>query len=303
MSQPKSTKDLYEFQVQATDIKFQGKGFVIVETKITEHPDARKVGNKVTCKGSFAPVVVGGVYNVKGSLGRDKFGVHLAISDWEEAQSLNETGIINYLMREGPNVGDKRAKQLVSLYGKDTLKVIHDEPERVVRDIPGMALPRVHALREYIIGDKLNLKVKKQLYSLGLGPGTVNRIMGALGDDAHKQIKENPYQLTEHDGFGFKTADEIGKRFGIPRNCQNRIMAGCEYVLKHECGQNGHCCLPQDLYIKKVCELLGVGVSEVVTALKTMLKEGALCTDKDSPSRFTTSPEFFHEGFTNQFTV
>src|SRR5690606_35531504 len=81
----------------------------------------------------------------------------------------------------------------------------------------------------------------------GIGMGTVMRIMKEFGQDAVAKIKENPYVLcSEVYGIGFKTADQIALKTGIPKNSPFRVDAALMWVLS-EAANEGHCYLRPSL--------------------------------------------------------
>ena len=58
--------------------------------------------------------------------------------------------------------------------------------------------------------------------------GTVMRIMKEFGQDAVAKIKENPYVLCDEVyGIGFKTADGIALRTGIPKTHPLELTRRC----------------------------------------------------------------------------
>ena len=57
-------------------------------------------------------------------------------------------------------------------------------------------------------------------------------------------MQANPYALAKDiHGIGFKTADQIAQKIGIPHDSIIRACAGLSHVLLEATG-NGHCALP-----------------------------------------------------------
>jgi exodeoxyribonuclease V alpha subunit len=81
--------------------------------------------------------------------------------------------------------------------------------------------------------------------------------MKEFGQDAVAKIKENPYVLcSEVYGIGFKTADQIALRTGIPKNSPFRVDAALLWVL-NEAANEGHCYLRPSLIVER---LIGKGI-------------------------------------------
>ena len=83
------------------------------------------------------------------------------------------------------------------------------------------------------------------LHSHGVGTARAVRIYKTYGDRAIEQVQENPYRLAlDIHGIGFKTADALAQRLGIPRDAVIRAQAGIRHVLQ-EFADDGHCAVPR----------------------------------------------------------
>lgn len=92
-------------------------------------------------------------------------------------------------------------------------------------------------------------KIAMSLSTMGIKPNQANNISGFFskrdGSDVTAEyiissIKKNPYILMEMEGIGFKTADEIGLRIGIPLDDSNRIEKGIVAYFYKESNKDGH---------------------------------------------------------------
>ena len=72
------------------------------------------------------------------------------------------------------------------------------------------------------------------------------RIYNTYGVGAIEKVHADPYCLAKDiRGIGFKTADLIAQKIGIPHASILRACAGLGHVLLEATG-NGHCALPVD---------------------------------------------------------
>jgi exodeoxyribonuclease V alpha subunit len=79
------------------------------------------------------------------------------------------------------------------------------------------------------------------LHSNGVGTARAVRIYKTYCDHAVERVRENPYRLAlDIHGIGFKTADALAQRLGIPRDAVIRAQAGIRHVLQ-EFSSDGHC--------------------------------------------------------------
>src|ERR1039458_3044755 len=76
-------------------------------------------------------------------------------------------------------------------------------------------------------------------------------------------------------GIGFKTADQIARKIGIPVDSLIRACAGLNHVLLEATGE-GHCALPVDLLKEEAGKLLLVDEKIVGQALERTLASGDL---------------------------
>nr|DAR81443.1 MAG TPA: ATP dependent DNA helicase [Caudoviricetes sp.] len=92
-------------------------------------------------------------------------------------------------------------------------------------------------------------KIAMSLSTMGIKPNQANNISDFFskrdGSDVTAEyiissIKKNPYILMEMEGIGFKTADEIGLRIGIPLDDSNRIEKGIVAYFYKESNKDGH---------------------------------------------------------------
>src|SRR5438067_890300 len=79
-----------------------------------------------------------------------------------------------------------------------------------------------------------------------VGTARAVRIYKTYGNDAIVRVQENPYRLAlDIHGIGFKTADALAQRLGIPRDAIIRAQAGVRHVLQ-EFAEDGHCAVHQE---------------------------------------------------------
>ena len=97
-----------------------------------------------------------------------------------------------------------------------------------------------------------------------------------MASKAVERVRGNPYILAKDIyGIGFKTADQIAQRVGIPKDSMSRACAGIDHVLL-EATSDGHCALPLDKLKAAGVKLLEVEEGTVEQALSRMITSGSL---------------------------
>jgi hypothetical protein len=114
------------------------------------------------------------------------------------------------------------------------------------------------------------------LHSNGVSTSRAVRIYKTYGEDAIEKVRSDPYRLAKDiHGIGFKTADQIAQKIGIPVDSLIRACAGLSHVLIEATGQ-GHCALPMDLLKEEAGKLLLVDEKIITQALERTLADGDL---------------------------
>ena len=114
------------------------------------------------------------------------------------------------------------------------------------------------------------------LHSNGVSTSKAVRIYKTYGEGAIEKVQGDPYCLAKDiHGIGFKTADQIAQKIGIPHDSIIRACAGLSHVLLEATG-NGHCALPVELLRDEAGKLLLVDEKIVNAALEKTLAGGDL---------------------------
>ena len=82
------------------------------------------------------------------------------------------------------------------------------------------------------------------------------RIRESYGDGAQRYVAARPYELTSVFGVGVLTADRIARQLGVELDSPDRTRAAVLHVLS-EAERGGSTCMPLDLLLTAVNELLG----------------------------------------------
>ena len=78
-------------------------------------------------------------------------------------------------------------------------------------------------------------------------------------------------------GIGFRTADEIAVKLGLPRDSIPRLATGLKYVLAQAANEDGHCFLPEHALLRRSSEILQAP-HELLTEAVEQLK-----SERDAP--------------------
>ena len=187
-----------------------------------------------------------------------KYGRQFEVHSYATVLPATEQGIRRYLgsgLIKG--IGPVMAERMVSHFGTDIMRIIDDEPDRLV-EVPGLGPKRSARIKGAWAEQKAIKEVMIFLQGVGVSTSLAVKIYKKYGDESIDTVKQQPYQLAADVwGIGFKTADTIAASVGIAKDSPERIKAGLAYTLS-EAADDGHCYLPEHVLIADATKILGV---------------------------------------------
>ena len=187
-----------------------------------------------------------------------KFGRQFEVAHFTTVLPATLQGIRRYLgsgLIKG--IGPKMAERIVTHFDLDTLRIIEEEPERLI-DVPGLGPKRTTRITKAWEEQKAIKEVMVFLQGVGVSTSLAVRIYKTYGDSSITMVQHEPYRLANDVwGIGFKTADKIAQSLGIPPDSPERVKAGLQFTLS-QASEDGHCYLPQAELIANASEILGV---------------------------------------------
>jgi len=187
---------------------------------------------------------------LKGSFKRhEKYGWQFEATGYEMDIPVDREGLIRFLSKSDSfkGIGRKRAEDMVNTcnsgncnsLGDDFEELLIKTPEKLLK-IKGITPKIVETLKkEWIETRDVNSAITV-LAGYDLTMNQISKVIKKYGSAAVHVVRENPYSLTETiDGFGFRRADEIALKTGMPRDSKKRIQAGLVHIVKEQLN-DGH---------------------------------------------------------------
>ena len=235
----------------------------------------------ITVTGNMATVNVGSVITIKGKwINNPKYGRQFEVTEWKESLPASIYGIEKYLgsgLIKG--IGPVYAKKIVNLFKEETLRVIEEEPDRIM-EVPGIGKKRVEMIKKAWNDQKEIKNIMLFLQSHGISTSFGGRIYKVYGNESIHILKENPYRLADDVyGIGFKTADTLAAKLGIDKESYIRCRSGIFYTLS-QLSEEGHCFAYMDQLVAKSSEILEIEEPKVIMTIdhlvleKELIKEG-----------------------------
>ena len=257
-------------------VTFHGadSGFCVLRVKVRGQRDL------VTVIGSAASVTAGEYVEGSGCWVNDRqHGLQFKARHLRVIPPSTLDGIERYLgsgMVKG--IGPHFAHKLVGAFGERVFDVIEDNPEQLLR-LPGIGPKRQRRVTEAWAEQKIIREIMVFLQSHGVGTARAVRIYKTYGEQAVERVRENPYRLAlDIHGIGFKTADAIAQRLGIPTDSLIRAQAGVRHVLQEIAG-DGHCAAWSDELAARSAQLLEIPPVIIGRAINAELAEEHLIAE------------------------
>jgi exodeoxyribonuclease V alpha subunit len=241
-------------------------GFAVLKVKSKGRRDL------ITVVGSAPSINAGEWLTAEGSWVQDReFGRQFRASLLKTAAPTSREGIEKYLgsgMVKG--IGPVYAKKLVTKFGEKIFDVIEQESGRL-EEIEGIGPQRRQRIKAAWADQRSIRDIMVFLHSNGVSTSRATRIYKTYGTNAIEEVRANPYALCRDiHGIGFKTADQIAQKIGIPHDSLLRAAAGLNYALQEASGQ-GHCALPLQYLKEETVRLLQINEQTVESALARSL--------------------------------
>lgn len=105
--------------------------------------------------GFFLPTGENLSYELKGRWARDsKYGVQFEVEGYEEIIAPTKEGIVGYLSSgQVKGIGPKTAEKIFQAFGMDTLRILDEEPERLL-SIPGISEGKLKKIQESYLANR-----------------------------------------------------------------------------------------------------------------------------------------------------
>jgi exodeoxyribonuclease V alpha subunit len=238
-----------------------------------------------TIVGVLPGVHVGELLSVEGDWEKDpKYGRQLHITSFTQRLPASKEGITRYLssgLIKG--VGPKKAQRIVEQFGEQTLAIIEQQPERL-SEVKGISAKDREQIEKSWAEQSEIKELHLFLQSHDVSMNLATRIYKQFGQESIKVVRENPYKLAQDVyGIGFRTADEIAVKLGLPRDSIPRIATGLKFVLAQAANEDGHCYLPENELVYRASDLLQAPSELISIAMEELRGERDIFVESPLP--------------------
>ena len=170
-----------------------------------------------------------------------KYGTQFSVSSYERCKPEEKDSIVEFLSSGlFKGIGEKRAKSIVDVLGKDTLKIILENPDNLIL-IPGITKKNIDVLHTKLKEYEASYETVLYLSKLGFSTKDSMLIYNFYKERVKEVIDEDIYQL-EYSIYelSFKKIDRIALKNGIEKDSFIRIKAAIVYIMEEVSNTYGH---------------------------------------------------------------
>ena len=242
------------------------------------------IGRSITFTGYFHDLNEIDTYLFYGKLvTHEKYGEQFQVDGYERCMPEEKDSIVEFLTSGlFKGIGEAKAKKIVDVLGKDTLKIILETPDNLLL-IPSISKKNVDTLHNKLKEYEASYETIMYLSDMGFSTKDSMIIYNTYKKDTKKVIEEDIYKLIEDiNEIYFKKIDVIALKNGVKKDALIRVKASLLYIMDEVSNTYGHSYyfreellnyLPRVLGVNICTELFDECINKLVDDLKIIIKE------------------------------
>ncbi|HSR58670.1 MAG TPA: ATP-dependent RecD-like DNA helicase, partial [Candidatus Binataceae bacterium] len=247
---------------------------------IVECDSAEGARRRITVVGNLSGIEVGASIRIRGRTEKHpRYGEQFRVLDCETLRPAGVAAIERYLASEIKGLGPALARRIVEHFGDDLHEVLDNAPEqmREVRGLPRKVAERIAVAWRDASGLR---ELTVFLRGHGIGAAYARRIHKVYGKDALEVVRRDPYVLARTVyGVGFRTADAVAEKLGIPRNSIQRARGAVVYLLERMADE-GHVYVPFEYFEHQFQSGLEMDSALAAQAVEELAQSGEIVADR-----------------------
>ena len=224
------------------------------------------VGKSITFTGYFHELNMTDTYLFYGKkIVHTKYGEQFQVENYERCKPEEKDSIVEFLTSGlFKGIGEKKAKSIVNVLGKDTLNIILKNPDNLIL-IPGITKKNIEVLHNQLKEYESSYETIIYLSDIGFSNKDSMIIYNYYKKKTKDILEENIYQIIDDIlDMNFKKVDTIALKRGINPLSPIRIQAALLYIMQEVSNTYGHAYYYKEELSKLLPRVLGTSVSDDV---------------------------------------
>ena len=192
-----------------------------------------------------------------------KYGMQFSVTSYERCKPEEKDAIVEFLTSGlFKGIGEKKAKAIVDVLGKDTLQIILENPDNLIL-IPGITKTNIDTLHNKLKEYESSYETVLYLSNLGFSTKDSMLIYNYYKDRVKEVIEEDIYQL-EYSIYelNFKKIDRIALKNGMAKDSFVRVKAAILYIMEEVSNTYGHSYFYYDEIFQYLPRVLLISISD-----------------------------------------
>ena len=192
-----------------------------------------------------------------------KYGEQFQVDNYERCKPEEKDSIIEFLTSGlFKGIGEKKAKAIVDVLGKDTLKIILENPDNLIL-IPGVTKKNIEVLHTKLQEYESSYETILILTELGFSTKDAMIVYNFYRNKTKNIIDTNIYQIIEDIyNMTFKKIDAIALKSGLEKDAPIRVEASIIYIMNELSNAYGHSYYFKEEIASYLQRVLGVNITE-----------------------------------------
>lgn len=243
------------------------QGYNIGLFKVTDTDDEKLVDyvdHIITFTGYFHELNDMDTYLFYGKLvTHPKYGEQFQVDSYERCKPEEKDAIVDFLTSGlFKGIGEKKAKAIVDVLGKDTLKIILENPDNLIL-IPGVTRKNIDTLHTKLQEYEASYETILTLTELGFSTKDAMIVYNFYKNKTKNIIDTNIYQIIEDIyNMNFKKIDTIALKNGLAKDSPIRVEATIVYIMNELSNAYGHSYYFKEELLTYLPRVLGQNITE-----------------------------------------
>lgn len=213
-----------------------------------------------------------------------KYGEQFQVDNYERCKPEEKDSIIEFLTSGlFKGIGEKKAKAIVDVLGKDTLKIILENPDNLIL-IPGVTKKNIEVLHTKLQEYESSYEIILFLTELGFSTKDAMIVYNFYKNKTKNIIDTNIYKIIEDIyNMSFKKIDAIALKNGLEKTASIRVEASIIYIMNELSNAYGHSYYFKEEIASYLPRVLGVNITEklFLDALESLEKNLSIVKKED----------------------
>lgn len=240
--------------------------------------------DEIKVTGNFGEIQIAANYRFEGKLVmHDKFGLQFRSESYQQVMPHEEGSLTKYLSSARfPGIGRKTANTIIDELGLNALDVLKNNPAKI--STLSLTSKQKDSLLSGINSMDSFSEIVLKLAQYGVKKNVATQFYQLYHGEALQKIRSNPYEsVAKITGYGFRTADQIGRELEIPNDDRRRVSGAIFQVLQDALANQGDTLVKLADLLTETKEILKLDSFDLIAdVVNDLQKDGKIIVDQEN---------------------